>query len=114
IIGQARAGAVKPLAITLPSRSTLAPEFPPIAETLPGYDTTSWTGVAVRAGTAPAICDKIEADTKLICQDPLLKERLAGLIAETVGSGAADFAAYVAAERAKWGKLITELKLRLD
>jgi len=51
IIGQARAGAVKPLGITLPQRSTLAPEFTPVAETVPGYDTTSWTGVAVRAGT---------------------------------------------------------------
>jgi len=52
IIGQARAGAGKPLGITLLQRSTLAPEFVPIAETVPGYDTTSWTGVAVRAGTA--------------------------------------------------------------
>ena len=114
IIGQARAGAVKPLGITLPRRSSLAPDYPPIADTVPGYDTTSWTGVAVRAGTPAAICDKIEADTKIICQDPILKERLAALVAEPVGSGAADFSAYVAAERAKWGKLITELKLRVE
>ena len=114
IIGQARAGAVKPLGITLPRRSSLAPDYPPIADTVPGYDTTSWTGVAVRAGTPAAICDKIEADTKIICQDPILKERLAALVAEPVGSGAADFGTYVAAERAKWGKLITELKLRVE
>ncbi|HEU0159258.1 MAG TPA: tripartite tricarboxylate transporter substrate-binding protein [Hyphomicrobiaceae bacterium] len=114
IIGQARAGAVKPLGITLTQRSTLAPEFPPIAETVPGYDTTSWTGVAVRAGTPKAICDKIEADTKVICQDAMLKERLAGLVAETVGTGAAEFTAYVGAERAKWGKLITDLRLRVE
>jgi tripartite-type tricarboxylate transporter receptor subunit TctC len=76
IIGQARAGAVKPLGITLTQRSTLAPEFPPIADTVPGYDTTSWTGVAVRAGTPKVICDKIEADTKIICQDAVLKLRV--------------------------------------
>ena len=70
--------------------------------------------VAVRAGTPKAICDKTEADTKIVCQDAVLKERLAGLVAETVGTGAADFTAYVAAERAKWGKLITNLKLRLE
>jgi tripartite-type tricarboxylate transporter receptor subunit TctC len=114
IIGQARAGAVKPLGITLPQRSTLAPEFVPIAEAVPGYETTSWTGVAVRAGTPTAICDKIETDTKTICEDPLLKERLAALVAETVGTGASQFSAYVAAERAKWGKLITDLKLRAE
>jgi tripartite-type tricarboxylate transporter receptor subunit TctC len=90
----------------LPQRSTLAPEFVPIAETVPGYETTSWTGVAVRAGTPKAIRDKIEADTKTICADAVLKERLAGLVAEMVGTGAGEFSAYVAAERTKWGKLI--------
>jgi tripartite-type tricarboxylate transporter receptor subunit TctC len=68
----------------------------------------------VRAGTPAAICDKIEADTKIICQDPIVKERLAGLVAEPVGSGAADFSAYIVAERAKWGKLITDFKLRVE
>ena len=67
----------------------------------------------MRAGTPKAICDKIEADTRAICQDPLLRDRLAVLVAETVGSGAAEFAAFIAAERAKWGKLITDLKLRV-
>jgi tripartite-type tricarboxylate transporter receptor subunit TctC len=114
IIGQARAGNVKPLAITLTKRSSLAPEFPPIADTLAGYETTSWTGVGVRAGTPKDICDRIEADTRTICQDPLLRERLAGLVAETIGTGASEFAAYVASERAKWGKLITDLKVRVE
>jgi hypothetical protein len=41
-------------------------------------------------------------------------QRLAGLVAEPVGSGGADFSAYLAAERAKWGKLITDLKLRVE
>jgi tripartite-type tricarboxylate transporter receptor subunit TctC len=114
IIGQARAGSVKPLAITLAQRSSLAPEYPPIADTLPGYSTTSWTGVGVRAGTPKEICDKIEADTRTICQDPLLKERLAGLVAETVGSNATETVAYIASERDKWGKLITDIKLKLE
>jgi tripartite-type tricarboxylate transporter receptor subunit TctC len=114
IIGQARAGAVKPLAITLPRRSTLAPEYPPVADTVPGYATTSWTAVGVRAGTPKEICDKIEADTKVICQDPTLRERLGALVAETVGTGAAETTAYIAEERAKWGKLITELKVKLE
>jgi tripartite-type tricarboxylate transporter receptor subunit TctC len=81
---------------------------------VPGYDATSWTGVAARAGTPKAICDNIEADTKIICQDAVLKERLAALVAETVGTGATDCTAYVAAARAKWGKLITDLKLRVE
>jgi tripartite-type tricarboxylate transporter receptor subunit TctC len=114
IIGQARGGAVKPLGITLPQRSTLAPEYPAVADTVPGYATTSWTGVGVRAGTPKEICDRIEADTKTICQDPLLRERLAGLVAETVGMNAAEATSYIASERSKWGKLITDLKVRVE
>ena len=68
----------------------------PVADTVPGFDTTSLSGVGVRAGTPKAICDKIEADTRTICQDPLLRERLAGLVAETVGFNAAEFAAFIA------------------
>jgi tripartite-type tricarboxylate transporter receptor subunit TctC len=114
IIGQARAGTVKPLGITLPQRSTLAPEYPPVADTLPGYSTTSWTAVGVRAGTPKEICDRIEADTRVICQDPLLRARLADLVAETVGMNAAETTAFIASEREKWGKLITDLKVRVE
>ena len=114
IISQARAGTVRPLAVTTLKRSTIAPEFPAISETIPGYDTTSWVGVGVRAGTPQAICDKIEAGSKTICADPLLKERLATLVAESVGSSAAEFKAYAASERVKWGGLITELKIKAE
>jgi tripartite-type tricarboxylate transporter receptor subunit TctC len=92
---------------------TAGPEYPTVADSLPGYETLSWTGVGVRAGTPKAICDKIEAGAKTISQAPVLKERLAVLVAETVGSGATEYASFVAAERAKWGKLITNLKLRV-
>jgi tripartite-type tricarboxylate transporter receptor subunit TctC len=114
IISQARAGAVKPLGVTTLKPYGLTPEYKPVAETVPGFDTLSWTGVGVRAGTPKEICDKIEADARAICQDPVLKEKLGTLVAEAVGTGAADFSSYVAAERARWGKLITDLKLRAE
>jgi tripartite-type tricarboxylate transporter receptor subunit TctC len=113
IINQARAGGVKPIGITTLGRFPLAPEFVPVADTLPGFDTISFSGVGVRTGTPKAICDRIEADTRTICKDPLLRERLTGLVAETVGSTAAEFAAFIASERAKWGKLIADAKIRV-
>ena len=114
IINQARAGSVKAIGITSLKRYPLAPEFIPVADTLPGFDTMSFSGVGVRTGTPKAICDRIEADTRTICKDTMLRERLTSLVAETVGSSAAEFAEYVASERAKWGKLITEQKIRVD
>ena len=113
IINQARAGGVKPIGITTLGRFPLAPEFVPVADTLPGFDTISFSGVGVRTGTPKAICDRIEADTRTICKDPLLRERLTGLVAETVGSTAAEFAAFIASERGKWGKLIADAKIRV-
>ena len=68
----------------------------------------------MRTGTPKEICDKIEADTRVICQDPMLRERLAALIAETSTFNAAEAVAYIASERAKWGKLITDIKLKLE
>jgi tripartite-type tricarboxylate transporter receptor subunit TctC len=114
IINQARAGAVKPIGVTSPGKFSLAPEFAPVSDTLPGFDAQSFSGVGVRAGTPKAICDKIETDTRTICKDAILRERLAGLLAETVGSSADEFATFIAAERAKWGRLITDLKIRVE
>ncbi len=114
IIPQARAGTVKALGITTAKRSPFAPEYPPIGDTVKGYDTTSWVGVGVRAGTPKAICDKIEEGVKIICKDKLLVDRLATLVSEPVGTGAAEFAKFVAAERATWGKLIAEQKIKAE
>src|SRR2546422_11090 len=95
VIPHAPARSGKALAITTLNRSPFAPEYAPLADTVAGYDTTSWTGVAVRAGTPKAICDKIEAGVIEICKDPLLKERLATLVAESVGLGATGFLAFL-------------------
>lgn len=112
IIGQVRGGTVKPLAITTKDRSKLAPEFVPVAETVPGYDTASWFGAGVRAGTPQEIQDRIERDIVEICKEPVVAERFATVNAEVVGANAAGFRAFVEAERKKWGTLITELGIK--
>ena len=112
ILGQARAGTVKALGITIARRSTYAPEYPPVADTVPGYDVTSWSGVGVRTGTPKEICDVIERDTRAVCQEQALRERLGTQATETIGSSAVEFARYIAEERTRWGKLISDLNLR--
>jgi tripartite-type tricarboxylate transporter receptor subunit TctC len=114
IIGQVRGGTVRALGITTAQRSKLAPEFVPIADTVPGFDTSSWFGVGVRAGTSQEIQDRIEADVVKICKEPIVAERLGSLNAEVVGTGAAEFRSFIAQERKRWGTLITELKIKAD
>lgn len=114
VLGHARAGNLKALGITKLERSELASEYPTVAATLPGFETTSFAGLMVRSGTPKAICDVIERDSIAICADPTLRERFAALGLETVARNAADFSKWLADERAKWGKLITELKIRIE
>ena len=113
IAPHARDGSVRALGITTLKRWPLAPEYAPIADTLSGYEALAFTGVAVRAGTPAPICDTIETAVKAISQDTLLKERLIAMLAEVVGSGARAFADFLATERAKWGRLITDLGIRV-
>jgi tripartite-type tricarboxylate transporter receptor subunit TctC len=112
IFPHARSGAVKPLGITTATRSPTAPEFVPIAETVPGYDVASWFGIGVRTGTPQPIQDVIETSIMEACKEAVTKERFGSLHAVTIGSDKATFRAFVAAERARWGKLITELKIK--
>jgi tripartite-type tricarboxylate transporter receptor subunit TctC len=113
IIPHARSGSVRALGISTRGRWPLAPEFVPIAETLPGYEALAFSGIAVRAGTPREICDNIETAVKAICKDPVLIERMSGLLAEVVGSGSREFGEFLVVEREKWGKLITDLNIRV-
>ena len=114
IMGQARDGNVTALGITSAKRSTFAPEYPPIAATLPGFDVSAFYGVGVRAGTAKVICDIIERDAQAVTRQPQLAERLKVFAAEVAAANAAEFAGLLTTEREKWGKLISELKIRTD
>src|SRR5262245_26228337 len=112
ITPHARAGTIRALGITTLKRWPLGEEYVPIADTLPGYEALSFTAVAVRAGTPKEICDSIETAVVAICKEPGFRERMAGMLAEVVGSGASEVGTFLAAERAKWGKLITDLGIR--
>ncbi len=114
VINLARGGQLKALGVTTAQRYALAPEFPAIAETVPGFDVFSFFGAAVRAGTPDDIVKKIEADCIASTKEPAVKDKLAALTAETVGSSSAEFTAFLKAEREKWGRLITELKLKIE
>jgi tripartite-type tricarboxylate transporter receptor subunit TctC len=113
ITPHARAGRVRALGISTLKPFHLAPEFVPIADTLPGYEALAFTGIAVRAGTPKPICDTVESAVKAICQGAAMKERMSKILADVVGSGSKEFATFLTAERAKWGKLIGALGIRV-
>lgn len=114
IIGQVRGNTVTALGVTSLKRTPLLPDLAPVSDTVPGYDTASWFGIGVRAGVSNEIIGKIEQAARTIGQEAIVKERMAGVIADPVVSDRKAFGEFIVAERQKWGTLIKKLGLRVD
>ena len=111
---QVQAGKVKAFGITTARRSPNAPELTPIADALPGFDVSSWFAFFAPARTPREILAKMEADTRAAAGDAGVRSRMAALGAEPVGSSADELRAFLQAEMDKWGRLITEAKIRIE
>jgi len=114
-VPQLRAGRLRAVAVTGPRRSIAVPQVPTFAEAgLPGYDASSWNGVLVPAGTSQAVVAKLGAELVRVLHTPNVLDRLAGDGPMPVGNTPEEFAAYIKAEQAKWGKVIRETGIRID
>ena len=112
---QAKAGKLKALAVTTPKRSPAAPEWPTLAESgFPGFDTSLWFGMLAPAATPKDIVDKLHAEVVRILKLPDVAERIASQGGEVVGNSPAEFAAFIAAESAKYAKIIRQAGVKLD
>lgn len=104
---QARAGRLRVLAITLPERTPEFPDFPPIAESLPGFAAFQWYGVLAPAGTPARVVDFLNKELATVMQIPDLRTRLVrdgALIVDR--STPEQFAAHMRDEKAKWAKVV--------
>lgn len=112
---QARAGKLRPLAVTTASRSAALPDVPTVAESgYPSYEASGWIGLIVRAGTPQPIVDKLAAEFGRITRMPDVRQRLTDAGAELASSTPQEFAAYIEAERAKWEPVIRATGVRAD
>lgn len=107
-------GRLRALAITSLKRSPLLPDLPPVADTVPGYESVTWFGLYGPKGMPADLVARVNAGLNLALQDAEVKDRLARLGIEPVGGTPAQFAAMATADRAKWKKIITERKLSAD
>lgn len=101
-----KSGRLRALGVTSLKRSSIFPEVPAIAETLPGYEATAWFGFFVPAGTAPELIARLNAETVKAMEDPQVREHIRSLGADPVGNTPDQFLAYVNAEITKWAKVI--------
>ena len=100
------------LGITSLEADPSTPNIPPVSKTLPGFDTFEWPSIVAPAGTPRAIIDRIRQEVAAVLAEPEVKERLATLGSQAVGSTPAEFAEHIKKEIAQWGDVAGRLKLR--
>ncbi|HET9351976.1 MAG TPA: tripartite tricarboxylate transporter substrate-binding protein, partial [Burkholderiales bacterium] len=108
-VSHIKAGKVRALAQTGNKRSASMPDLPTVAESgVPGYESLSWSGIAVPAGAPRAVVDRLNRDFNSILAGAEMRQKLAEQGAETIGGPPEAFAQHIRAEREKWSRLIRE------
>jgi tripartite-type tricarboxylate transporter receptor subunit TctC len=101
-----RAGRLRALAVTTASRAEALPDVPTVAEFVPGYEASSFHGVAAPKGTPAEIVAKLNGEINAALADPKLKARLADLGGTVLTGTPGDFGKLMAEEIDKWGKVV--------
>ena len=114
-ISHVQAGKLRAIAISSPQRSPLAPQFPTVAESIPGFDTATWNGLYLPAATPRDIITRIHTDVIKVLNAPELKERMLkqGIDQSTLNTPE-KHAAFVKAEFARWGKVIKDAGIKAE
>jgi|CXWL01.1.fsa_nt_gi tripartite-type tricarboxylate transporter receptor subunit TctC len=115
-----KGGKLRALGVTGLKRSPALPDVPTISEAgagvekLRGYDSLSWSGFAVPAGTPRDIVQRLNRETAVILLAPDMRQKLAEQGADAIGGPPETFAEHVRKERAKWGKLVRDREIAVN
>ncbi len=112
LLPHVKSGKLRAIAIASVNRSAVLPEVPTMAETLlPGFDVSPWFGLFLPAGTPAAITRQLYADVvNKVLNVPEVRQRIGDQGAESAPSKSpGEFAAFVAEEKALWGKVIRDV-----
>jgi tripartite-type tricarboxylate transporter receptor subunit TctC len=104
--GLIQAGKLRLLGVTSPKRLPAFPDWPAIAETLPGYQSQAWFGLFGPARMAPDLVRRISDAARTAVRSDSIRRRLEGDAAQAVASSPEDFAAFVKADIPRWAELV--------
>ncbi len=115
VISHIRAGTIIPLAVAASQRLAVLPEVPTSAEAgLPGWEASSWFGLAAPAGTPAEIVGRLHAEIAKAVRQPSMARFTRESGARMVGDSPSEFAALIRAERTKWGEIIRSARITAD
>jgi tripartite-type tricarboxylate transporter receptor subunit TctC len=113
-IGFIRAGRLRPLAVCTLTRSDALPGIPSVSEFVPGYEASSWFGIAAPKGTSDDIVEKLNRETNAGLADPTIKARLDDMGGMLLTGSPSDFGKLIANETEKWGRVIREANIKAE
>jgi tripartite-type tricarboxylate transporter receptor subunit TctC len=110
----AKEGKIRALAQTTAKRSPAAPDVPTVAETVPGFEATTWFAMFAPAGTPRDIVMKVNAEMQRVFNLPDVQDKLKTLGLDTWISSPEELAKLQAAEIVKWAKVVKESGAKAD
>jgi tripartite-type tricarboxylate transporter receptor subunit TctC len=109
-----RADRLRALAVTTAARSQALPDIPTVADFIPGYEASSWFGIAAPKDMPAAIVDTLNRETNAGLADAKIMERLADMGGMVLAGAPADFGKLIADETAKWARVIKAAGIKLQ
>jgi tripartite-type tricarboxylate transporter receptor subunit TctC len=114
IISHHKAGQLRIIAVTSAKRSPELPDIPSIAETVPGYDASLWTGILAPRGTSKAVIDRIHRDVSKLMQTKDVQTAFARVGTYVEATNPKAFEEYLKAEYKKWGGVVRAVNLQIN
>jgi tripartite-type tricarboxylate transporter receptor subunit TctC len=113
-IAHIRAGELRPLGVTSANRLAVLADIPPIGDSVPGYDASSWDGIGAPVNTPPEIIAILNNEVNAALADPAFKTRLADLGAEPLAGSLDEFGKFVVEYTEKWRKVIRGVGIKAE
>jgi tripartite-type tricarboxylate transporter receptor subunit TctC len=107
-------GKLRGIAVTGLKRSPVMPDLPTVAETLPGFEVTTWNGVMVPASTPKEIIARLNAEVVKLLKTPATSKRMNELGLDTIASTPEQFADHLRRETEKWAKVVKAAGARIE
>ena len=107
-------GKLRALGVSTLKRTSVAPEVPPVGDTVTGYDADFWVALFTPAGTAKDVVTKLHSTLVKALAEPDVRERFAAQGAEVVGASPEQLSAALKNDVTKWAKVVRDAKVRID